>query len=68
MTTKVKPKVNTPVVTESLLSYLQTLYPDKSPDLETTIDVIRYNSGQVSVVRHLKKLYEDQSKNLLGSV
>jgi len=64
---KEKPKVKLPVVTESLLSYLTYIYPDKSPDLESTVDNIRYTSGQVSVVRHLKKLYEEQSKNVLNN-
>lgn len=54
-----------PIITPSLIDYLDSMYPDVAPTLDTPIDKVRYNSGQVSVVRHLKRLLEEQSNNIL---
>jgi len=60
-------KVNnrTPTVTQELITHLDLYYKDCSPDLSTNIDTIRYNSGQVSVIRYLKRLYKEQQHNML---
>lgn len=60
-------KVNNriPTVTQELITHLDLYYKDCSPDLSTNIDTIRYNSGQVSVIRYLKRLYKEQQHNML---
>lgn len=60
-----EPKVIIPVITPDLITYLSTIYPDRSPNPGDTLDLIRFASGQVSVVRHLKYLMDEQSKNIL---
>lgn len=57
-----------PYVTLDLITHLDKFYKDCSPDLSTDIDKIRYNSGQVSVIRYLKKLYNDQQHNMLTGI
>ncbi len=39
-----------------VVSALDRLFPERSPDLSDSIDKIRYDSGQRSVIRFLKGL------------
>jgi|TARA_R100000742_G_C4245552_1_gene64552 hypothetical protein len=53
-------------IDESLLQYLEELYPDKAPDLSMEEKQIWFSAGQVAVVRHLKdqfKLQEETKYN-----
>jgi hypothetical protein len=55
-----------PNIDESLLQYLEELYPDKAPDLSMEEKQIWFSAGQVAVVRHLKdqfKLQEETKYN-----
>ena len=55
-----------PNISESLLQYLEELYPDKAPDLSMEEKQIWFSAGQVAVVRHLKdqfKLQEETKYN-----
>ena len=55
-----------PNINESLLQYLEELYPDKAPDLSMEEKQIWFSAGQVAVVRHLKdqfKLQEETKYN-----
>ncbi len=51
-----------PNINESLLQYLEELYPDKAPDLSMEEKQIWFNSGQVAVVRHLRDQYNLQEE------
>jgi|TARA_R100000781_G_scaffold45312_1_gene30694 hypothetical protein len=55
-----------PNIDESLLQYLEELYPDKAPDLSMEEKQIWFSAGQVAVIRHLKdqfKLQEETKYN-----
>ena len=51
-----------PNINESLLQYLEELYPDKAPDLSMEEKQVWFNSGQVAVVRHLRDQYNLQEE------
>jgi len=51
-----------PNISESLLQYLEELYPDKAPDLSMEEKQIWFSSGQVAVVRHLRDQYNLQEE------
>ena len=51
-----------PNIDESLLQYLEELYPDKAPDLSMEEKQVWFNSGQVAVVRHLRDQYNLQEE------
>ena len=51
-----------PNIDESLLQYLEELYPDKAPDLSMEEKQIWFSAGQVAVVRHLKELFNLQEE------
>jgi hypothetical protein len=52
-----------PPIPLNLVEYLERIFPDKAPSLVDPLDTIRFKSGQVAVVRHLRAQYEDQVKN-----
>ena len=43
-------------IDDEVLDALDQLFPDKTPELNDSIDKIRYSSGQRSVIRFLKGL------------
>ena len=49
-------------IDESLLQYLEELYPDKAPDLSMEEKQIWFSAGQVAVVRHLRDQYNLQEE------
>ena len=51
-----------PNIDESLLQYLEELYPDKAPDLSMEEKQIWFSAGQVAVVRHLRDQYNLQEE------
>ena len=52
-----------PPIPLNVVEYLERIFPDKAPGPHETIDLVRYKSGQASVHRHLRGVYEDQVKN-----
>ena len=42
-----------------MLDALDELFPEKSPELTDSIDTVRYDSGQRSVIRFLRGLLPD---------
>ena len=48
-----------PPVDEALLVWLKQVFPDRMPDEEDMLD-IRFKQGQVSVVKTLTSIYEEQ--------
>lgn len=57
----------TPVISEALIKYLESRFPNKCPELTETLEEIRFSSGQRSVVNHLIELFNEQSENVLKS-
>jgi hypothetical protein len=53
-------KEKTPFISPELVRFLEATYPDRLPDPDESLDSIRHRAGQVSVVRFLKTLHEDQ--------
>lgn len=49
-----------PYIEEGLLDYLQRLYPDKSPEPDEDDRKVWMNRGAVGVIRHLRRIYEEQ--------
>jgi hypothetical protein len=56
----------TPWIEEGLLRYLEQAYPDRCPEPDETDRKIWMNAGAVGVVRHLRRLFEDQLENQFG--
>lgn len=54
-----------PLVSKELLEVLEKRFPDRLPDYEESLDSIRYRTGQVSVVRHLRHQFDKQNQNIL---
>lgn len=55
-----------PFITDELLDYLQRIYPDKAPDPEKSDREIWMIVGAVGVVRHLRRIHEEQRENMLA--
>jgi hypothetical protein len=45
-------------LTDEVVAALDLLFPEKTPELNDSIDQIRYASGQRSVIRFLKGIVE----------
>lgn len=54
-----------PFVTDELLQYLERLYPDKAPEPDHTDREIWMKRGEVGVLRHLRRIHEEQRRNML---
>lgn len=55
-----------PLISEALLKRLESLFPDKCPDLTNTEKDVWFKSGQVSVIRFLRQTYNEQlQQNIL---
>lgn len=54
-----------PHVTPELIEYLEALYEDRSPDLNDADRKIWFRAGQVDVVKHLRRVFEEQQENIL---
>lgn len=54
-----------PKISKELIDVLEMRFPDRSPDLQDPIDAIRYQSGQVSVVRLIRHHFNLQNQNIL---
>tara|TARA_R100000458_G_scaffold18234_3_gene15818 strand:- start:927 stop:1106 length:180 start_codon:yes stop_codon:yes gene_type:complete len=52
-----------PYLDKTFIDYLETLYPDRAPDISMDEKLIWFNSGQVAVVRHLKEMYNQQEES-----
>ena len=55
-----------PLISEAMINRLEQLYPDKCPDLTNTEKDVWFKSGQVSVIRFLRQIYNDKlQQNIL---
>ena len=57
-------KIETPILKEELIEYLDSLFPEKCADLTESEREIFYKSGQRSVVKHLKEKLNLQKENI----
>lgn len=55
-------KIEIPILSEELIDYLDTLFPEKCADLQENEKEIFYKSGQRSVVKHLKEKFKIQQE------
>ena len=56
-------KIEIPILSEELIDYLDTLFPEKCADLQENEKEIFYKSGQRSVVKHLIEKHKLQKEN-----
>ena len=56
-------QIETPNLSEELIEYLDTLFPEKCAELNQNDKEIFYQSGQRSVVKHLIEKYKIQKEN-----
>jgi hypothetical protein len=61
-----KPKA--PYISDELLQFLDSTFPEKTPDPKESLEEIRHRGGQVSVVRFLKHLQKQQTARELTGV
>lgn len=57
-----------PTIPLAVVEYLERIYPDKAPALSDSVDTIRFQAGQVQVHRHLRSMYNDQTKNYASHI
>jgi hypothetical protein len=50
-----------PPVEQALIVWLLAVFPDRMPEVDDDIKTVRYKQGQLSVVRALKNIQEEQS-------
>lgn len=55
-----------PPIPLALVEYLERTFPDRAAGEDDTVRSIRFRSGQVAVVRHLRAVYERQTRNVLS--
>ena len=57
-----KREIPKPVISNELIEYLDSIFPEKSADLKDTEKEVFYKGGQRSVVNHLIKQKEQQEE------
>ena len=57
-----KREVPKPVISNELIDYLDSIFPEKSADLKDTEKEVFYKGGQRSVVNHLIKQQQIQEE------
>jgi hypothetical protein len=51
-----------PPISDALIRWLEQVFPDTIPvDTSVTLDRLRFQQGQVSVLRKIRMTYEDQN-------
>lgn len=56
-----------PHITEELIRYLESIYPDKAPDIKWSDREVWLHRGEVGVVRHLSTILANQKEQMLTS-
>lgn len=57
-----------PIVSLSLVLYLESIFEDKAPDCTTPYNKVMEMSGSAKVVRLLRQIYEQQKKDFQENV
>ena len=55
-----------PAVSPELIEYLEHICPEAAPDISALDRQIWFDAGRVSLVRHLRRLFEDQNTSILA--
>lgn len=58
-------KSSFPTISKALLDELKERFPDRMPERNRSLDDIRFEQGQVAVVRFLQQQFEIQNENIL---
>ena len=56
-------KVQIPIITNDVIEYLDSIFPEKSADLKDTEKELFFKGGQRSVVNHLINMKKIQEEN-----
>jgi len=54
-----------PTIPKAILDEISKRFPDVMPDASDSLDQIRFQQGQISVVRFLKHQFHLQNQNIL---
>lgn len=54
-----------PIITKDLIEYFDRIYPDVAPEMTVSDRDIWFKRGAVDVIRHMKRLCEDQQNNIM---
>lgn len=54
-----------PYIAPELIEYLEEICPDKAPSLKTEERSIWFEAGKVDLVRHLRRVSEEQNQTIL---
>jgi uncharacterized protein YlzI (FlbEa/FlbD family) len=60
--------MNNPKIPKDLLEYLEKMYPEKCPEIDTPDRVIWMTTGQRYVVRHLRRMFDEQNETILEKI
>jgi hypothetical protein len=55
-----------PPIPPDVLLALSKQFPERAPHAFETLEEMRWRGGQVSVVRFLRRMYDEQNKNILS--
>jgi len=55
-----------PQITPELIEYLEGICPDRCPDLSTPEREIWFRAGKADLVRHLRRVFDDQNETVLS--
>lgn len=56
-----------PPISDELIKYLESIYPDHMPSMFRGEWAMGTLYGEVSVVRHLKRVRDEQREDMLGT-
>ena len=56
-------KVQIPIITNDVIEYLDSIFPEKCADLKDTEKEVFFKGGQRSVVNHLIEKFKLQGEN-----
>ena len=57
-----KKEIPKPIISQELIDYLDSIFPEKSADLKDTEKEVYYKGGQRSVVNHLINQKQQQEE------
>ena len=57
-----KREIHKPIISQELIDYLDSIFPEKSADLKDTEKEVYYKGGQRSVVNHLINQKQQQEE------
>ena len=57
-----EPKV--PLIPDDLMIFLDELFPERSPEIGESVEMLHFRGGQRSVIRFLRAKYAEQNENI----